>query len=83
VFPHITRSLQGVVLTIHELMKELIEKTTIKSGLTVTANILNKIYGRGRKVADGFKELMRIIFDENLKLWNYVAVPMSKACEVV
>jgi len=83
VFPHITRSLQGVVLTTHELMKELIEKTTTKSGLTVTANIFNKIYETGRKVADGFKESMRIVFDEKLKLWNYVAVPINKACEVV
>ena len=29
----------------------------------------------GRKVADGFKESMRIVFDDNLKLWNYVALP--------
>ncbi len=32
VFPHITRSLQGAILTSHEITKELIEKTTTKSG---------------------------------------------------
>ena len=74
-FPHITRSLQGMVLTNHQLTKELIEKTTTKSGLKVFSSIFNRVYETGRKVADGFKESMRIIFDDNLAPWNYVAVP--------
>jgi len=73
-FPHITRSLQGMVLTTHKLAKELIEKTTTKSGLKVFSSIFNRVYETGRKVADGFKESMRIIFDDNLAPWNYVAV---------
>ncbi len=75
VFPHITRSLQGVVLKTHQLTKELIEKTTTKAGLKVLACMFNKVYETGRKVATGFKKFMRIVFDEHLKLWNYVAVP--------
>lgn len=74
-FPHITRSLQGMVLTNHQLTKELIEKTTTKSGLKVFSSIFNRVYETGRKVAEGFKESMRIIFDDNLAPWNYVAVP--------
>ena len=74
-FPHITRSLQGMVLTTHQLAKELIEKTTTKSGLKVFSTIFNRVYETGRKVAEGFKESMRIIFDDNLAPWNYVAVP--------
>ncbi len=73
VFPHITRALQGVVLTTHLLTKELIEKTT--RGQKVFASIFNQVYETGRKVVAGFKESMRIVFDEHLKLWNYVAVP--------
>ena len=79
VFPHITRALQGVILTTHLLTKALIEKTTTKTGLKVFASIFNQVYETGRKVAAGFKESMRIVFDEHLKLWNYVAVPM-KGC---
>jgi len=75
VFPHVTRSLQGVILTTHKLTKELIAKTTTKSGLKVTACIFNKVYETGRKVAVGFKKSMRIVFDDYLKLWNYVAIP--------
>lgn len=74
-FPHITRSLQGMVLTTHQLAKELIEKTTTKSGLKVFSSIFNRVYETGRKVAEGFKESMRIIFDDNLAPWNYVAIP--------
>ena len=77
VFPHITRSLQGIVLTSHKLTKNLIEKTTTNSGLKVFACIFNKTYETGRKVAEGFKKSMRIVFDQHLKLWNYVAVPIN------
>lgn len=75
VFPHITRALQGVVLTSHQLTQELIETATTKSGLKVFACILNKVYETGRNVAKGFKESMPIVFDKHLKQWNYVAIP--------
>ncbi len=83
VFPHITRSLQGVILTTHQLMKELIEKTTTKTGLNVVANIINKVYQTGRKVAKDFKKSMEIIFDKKLRLWNYTAVPKKAEFKVV
>ena len=73
VFPHITRSLQGVVLKDHQTVKELIEKTTTETGLKVKATILDKVYETGRTVIEGFKESMRIVFDEYLGQWNYVA----------
>lgn len=75
VFPHVTRALQGVIFKSHELVKELIETTTTQNGLTVTANIIDKVYAIGRKVVDGFKKSMRIVFDDHLGRWNYVAVP--------
>jgi hypothetical protein len=75
VFPHITRTLQGMVLTSHQITKELIERATTKTGLSVVACILNKVYETKRKVAAGFKESMRILFDNILGQWNYVATP--------
>ena len=83
VFPHITRSLQGVILKTHQLTKELIEKTTTKLGLKVFACIINQVYETGRKVAAEFKESMRIVFDEHLRRWNYVAVPDKAILQVV
>jgi hypothetical protein len=82
VFPHITRTLQGMVLTSHQITKELIERATTKTGLTVVACILNKIYETKRKVAAGFKESMRILFDDILGQWNYVATPKNEYLEI-
>lgn len=75
VFPHMTRAMQGVVFTSHELVKDLIETTSTKTGLQVVAHIVARCYETGKKVADDFKNTMRILFDENLGKWNYRAVP--------
>jgi hypothetical protein len=76
-FPHITRVLEGVIFKSHELVKELIEQTTTKGGLKVTANIIKKVYETGRKYSADFKETMRIIFDKFLGQWNYRAIPLK------
>ena len=44
-------------------------------GANIFACIFNKIYETGRKVVEGFKESMRIVFDKHLRQWNYVAMP--------
>ena len=76
-FPHITRAMQGVLLKSQALVKELIEKATTKAGLTVQAKIINQIYQTGKKVTTGFRENMKIIFDEVLGKWNYKAAPQT------
>jgi hypothetical protein len=76
-FPHITRSLKGVILKSHDYVKELIENTTTQKGLEVKAHIIKKIYQTGRKYADNFKETMRIVFDDYLGQWNYIAIPVK------
>lgn len=75
VFPHMTRAMQGVVFSSHELVKDLIETTSTKTGLQVIAHIVAKVYEIGKKVTDDFKDTMRILFDEDLGKWNYRAVP--------
>ena len=74
-FPYVTSAMKGVILRSHETVKDLIEKAGTKTGLIVQAEILDKIYLTGRKYADGFKENMKIIFDEYLGKWNYRAIP--------
>ena len=51
------------------------EKTRTNTGLRMTVDILDKMYQTGRKYAEGFKENMKIMFDEILPKWNYRAVP--------
>jgi hypothetical protein len=74
-FPHVTRALQGVVLTSVEVAKRFMERTTTSTGLKVVVRCLEKVYLTGRKCAEGFKECMGIVFDEVMPNWNYVAVP--------
>lgn len=76
-FPHVTRACQGVLFTSVELVKQLILKTKTKKGLKVFVDIMEQIYQTGRKIADDFKQNMRIIFDDFLPAWNYTAVPAN------
>lgn len=77
-FPHVTRAMQGVVFKNYKIVKQLIETTTTKNGLKVRVNIIEKVYEIGRKVKEGFKETMKIVFDNFLGKWNYTARPNLK-----
>ena len=74
-FPHLQRACQGVIFTSVEVVKELMEKATTKTGLQVSVHILDKVYTTGRKVGVDFKEQMRVLFDEELPHWNYRVLP--------
>lgn len=74
-FCHVTRACQGVVFDTIEIVKELMEKTSTKTGLSVLVSIKDKIYETGRKVTDKFKKNMKIVFDDFLGKWNYRAIP--------
>ena len=74
-FPHVTRACQGVVFHTIGIVKQLMERASTAQGLKVTVDILDKAYQTGRKCVDGFKETMRIVFDDFLPKWNYRAIP--------
>jgi hypothetical protein len=77
VFPHVTRACRGVIFHTVEIAKQFIERTKTATGLRVTVSILDKVYATGRKYAEGFKETMKILFDDHLPKWNYRAVPQT------
>jgi len=74
-FPHITRACQGVVFKNIEIVKNLISSTKTEKGLRVKANIIDKLYETGKCATKGFKDNMRIVFDNFLPAWNYTVVP--------
>jgi len=76
-FPHITRKLKGVILKSVETVKQLIETTTTKSGLTVKCNIIKKLYETGKKMSKEEKETLATIHDDYLGHWNYRVVPSN------
>jgi len=76
-FCHLSRACQGVLFDSVATVKRLLEKTGTATGLGVVVNVLDKVYQVGRKYAEGFKENMKILFDDFLPKWNYRAVPSS------
>ena len=76
-FPHISRVCQGVIFQSVEMLRELLAKTTTRTGLKVFATVLDKAYETGRKVAKDFKQTMMIEFDDYLPRWNYTAKPQA------
>lgn len=75
VFPHITEACRGVIFHTVEIARQFIERAKTSKGLRVTVGLLSKVYATGRKCVEGFKESMRIVFDEHLPKWNYRALP--------
>lgn len=78
-FPHLSRACEGVILKSVELLCELMTSVKTKTGLKVLASILDERFVTKRKVAEDFKEKMRIRFDEYLPQWNYTAIPDTTA----
>ena len=76
-FPHVTRACRGVIFHTVGLVKQLVERTSTAQGLKVTVDVLDKVYETGRKCAEGFKQAMRIVFDDALPKWNYRALPAT------
>lgn len=74
-FCHVTRACQGVLFDSVATVKRLIEKARTATGLGVVVGVLGKVYQRGRKYAEGFKDNMKILFDAVMPKWNYRAVP--------
>lgn len=76
-FPHVSRACQGAIFDSIQTVKELMATATTRTGLNVFTKIIDKTYQTGRKVTEGFKSQMQIVFDECLPRWNYTAKPES------
>jgi len=74
-FAHVTRACRGVIFRTLETVRHYMSKAATATGLEVAVMVLEKVYETGRKCAAGFKENMRIVFDDFLPKWNYRAVP--------
>jgi hypothetical protein len=75
-FPHVSRACEGVIFRSVEQVQHYMTHASTRTGLSTAVNILDKIYETGRKVVDGFKKTMRIVFDNILPRFNYRAIPL-------
>lgn len=76
-FCHVTRACQGVLFDSLATVQRLIENTRTATGLGVAVGVQNKVYPTGRSYTEGFKENMKIRFDDHLPKWNYRAIPSA------
>jgi hypothetical protein len=77
-FPHVTRACKGLVFKSLHVVKEAMGAATTRTGLEVLTSVLDKVYQTGKKVTEGFKETMKIVFDNFLPKWNYTAIPLRR-----
>jgi hypothetical protein len=70
-FSYISKKWQGVVFRNHNIIKELAEQTTTKTGFSVKAYMNTKLYEIGKKASEEFMKTMPVIFDKFLPKWNY------------
>ena len=75
VFSHITRALEGVPLNTVDEAKNRIESAKTKTGLTVTAHIIQKTYKTGKKATKDFMKNLKIKFGESVPKLNYTIFP--------
>ena len=69
VFPYVTKALKAIPLDNIQTVKELIEKRAkTKTGLKVFANVIDKVYQKGRKASEDFLENIPICFDKEIIL---------------
>lgn len=76
-FPHLSRACKGVIFDSVNTVSEFMAKATTQKGLKVFTTIIDKTYQTGKKVALGFKETMKILFDDFLPQWNYTVKPQT------
>lgn len=75
VFPHVTRAMEGIPLNTIDEAKTRIESTKTKTGLTVSANVIRKIYEKGKRGTKELIETLKIKFGESVPHLNYTISP--------
>ena len=76
-FCHVSRACRGVILKSVSLVKQLMEKARTRTGLQVVVEVLDKVYQKGRKVAEEAKESLNLVRDTFLPKWNYRILPQN------
>jgi hypothetical protein len=74
-FPHVTRACRGVIFLTVDIALDAMANTTTSKGLTTSVHLLKGDYPLKKKAPLGYKEAMKIVFDDVLPRWNYRAVP--------
>ena len=69
--------IEGVPLNTVDDVKNKIELTKTKTGLTVAVDIIKKTYDKGKEVTKDYMEHLKIKFGESLPKLNYTISPLG------
>lgn len=75
VFPHVTKAMEGVTLKTEEQAAEIISTAKTKTGLVVVADVIKKVYEKGKVWTKEAVEKIQIKRGESLGQLNYTISP--------
>ena len=73
-FPHVTEACRGLLFPSLEVVRAAMANARTQFGLKTTVDILAGDYPLKEKAPDGYKTSSKIVFDEELPVWNYRAI---------
>lgn len=74
-FPHVGRACSGMLFDTLARVVDLMRRTSTRTGLKATVNVIRRVYETKRNATKQMKEQLRIQYDNFLSRWNYVATP--------
>lgn len=78
--PPVRRSRKTVgwgILENIEIILQCLHATTTKTGLTVTAQLVETVYEKGISISDEQMEALNLAWDSQIPKWNYSIMPKS------
>ena len=82
-FSQVSKGWAGIPLTSLETMLNCMNTTTTKTGLKVTAQLVEREYERGIKISDDDMSRLNLEHNESLPKWNYIIKPQPSSCKIV
>ena len=75
VFSEVSKSWAGIPLKSLDTMLNCLNTTTTQTGLTVTAELIEREYERGIKISEDEMSHLNLEYNETLPRWNYIIKP--------
>ena len=77
-FPHVSRACCGMLFDTVDRVVELMRRASTATGLRTTVNVIRRSYETKRNATKEMKANLRIVYDDLLPKWNYIATPESR-----
>ena len=82
-FSEVSKHWSGVVLENIEIILQYLRTTTTRTGLSVTASLVETVYEKGIKITDQQMNALNCVRDEHIPQWNYTIKPTSNCSQAL